>query len=78
MSVGDSAEELISIHALGRKMLLELSCGLPSHNLEIMFIAGWEKILVSRSSLSFLHTPAAKCVFGRSLIGARYNTPAVE
>ena len=31
MSVGDSAEEFISIHALGRERLLVLSCGLPSH-----------------------------------------------
>ena len=30
MSVGDSAEEFISIHALGRERLLVLSCGLPS------------------------------------------------
>ena len=34
MSVGDSAEEFISIHALGRKRLLVLSCGLPSHPLK--------------------------------------------
>ena len=30
MSVGDSAEEFISIHALGRERLLVLSYGLPS------------------------------------------------
>ena len=28
MSVGDSAEELILIHAVGRERLLVLSCGL--------------------------------------------------
>ena len=39
MSVGDSAEEFISIHALGRERLLVLSCGLPSHPLKIMFFA---------------------------------------
>ena len=44
MSVGDSAEELISTHALGRERLLVLSCGLPSHPLKIMFCARWETI----------------------------------
>ena len=39
MSVGDSAEEFISIHALGRERLLVLSCGLPSHPLKILFLA---------------------------------------
>ena len=34
MRVGDSAEEFISIHALGRGRLLVLSCGLPSHSLK--------------------------------------------
>ena len=33
MRVGDSAEEFISIHALGRERLLVLSCGLPSRAL---------------------------------------------
>ena len=44
MSVGDSAEEFISIHALGRERLLVLSCGLPSHSLKILFFARWETI----------------------------------
>ena len=34
MSVGDSAEEFISIHALRRERLLVLSCGLQSHPLK--------------------------------------------
>ena len=34
MGVGDSAEEFISIHALGRERLLVLSCGLPSRPLK--------------------------------------------
>ena len=34
MSVGDSAEEFISICGLGRGRLLVLSCGLPSHPLK--------------------------------------------
>ena len=38
MSVGDSAEEFISTHALGRERLLVLSCGLPSHPLKILFV----------------------------------------
>ena len=36
MSVGDSAEESISIHALGRERLLVFSCGLPSYLLKIL------------------------------------------
>ena len=42
MSVGDSAEEFISIHALGRERLLVSSCGLPSHPLKIQLFARWE------------------------------------
>ena len=42
MSVGDSAEEFILIHALGRESLLVLSCGLPSHPLKILFFDPWE------------------------------------
>ena len=44
MSVGDSAEEFISVHALGRERLLVLSCGLPSHPLKILLFARWETI----------------------------------
>ena len=54
MSVGDSAEEFISIHALGRERLPGLSCGLPSHPLKIVFFARWETI--ETFCLSFLHT----------------------
>ena len=74
-SVGDSAEEFISIHALGRERLLVLSCGLPSHALKILFFARWETIDVF---ISVFYTPAAKCVFCRSLIGARHKSSAVE
>ena len=44
MSVGDSAEEFISIHALGCERLLVSSGGLPSHPLNILFFARWETI----------------------------------
>ena len=54
MSEGDSAEEFISIHALGRERLLVLWCGLPSHPLYILFVARWETIEIF--CLSFLHT----------------------
>ena len=37
MSVGDNAEEFISIHDQGRERLLVLSCGLASHHLIILF-----------------------------------------
>ena len=60
MSVGDSAEEFISIHALGRERLLVLSCGLPSHLVEIMLFARWETI--ESFCLSFLHTSRQMCV----------------
>ena len=53
MSVGDSPEEFISIHALGRERLLVLSCGLLSHPLKILFFARWE--MIERFCLSFLH-----------------------
>ena len=76
MSVGDSAGEFISIHALGRERLLVLSCGLPSHPLKILFFARWETI--ERVFVSVFYTPTAKCVFDRSLIGARHKSPAVE
>ena len=54
MSVGDSAEEFIPIHALGREGLLVLSCGLPPHPLKMMFCTRWETI--ENICLSFLHT----------------------
>ena len=46
MSVGDSAEEFVSIHALERERLrlLVSSCGLPSHPLKSLFFARWETI----------------------------------
>ena len=58
MSVGDSAEEFISIHALGRERLLVLSCSLPSHPLQILFFALWETI--ESFGLSFLQTEKKK------------------
>ena len=59
MGVGDSAEEFISIHALGREGLLVLPCGLPSHPLKIMFFARWETMEIF--CLSFLHTSRQIC-----------------
>ena len=59
MSVGDSAEEFILIHALGRERLLVLSCGLPSHPLKNLFSARWETI--ESFCLSFLHTSRQMC-----------------
>ena len=53
MSVGDSAEELISIHALGRERLLVLSCGLPPRPVKILFFARWETI--QSFCFSYLH-----------------------
>ena len=52
-SVGDSAEEFISIYALGRERLLVLSCGLPSYPLKVLFFARWETI--ESFCFSFLH-----------------------
>ena len=61
MNAGDSAEELILIHALGREMLLVLSCGLPSrsNSLKILFFAGRETI--ESFCLNFLHTSHQMC-----------------
>ena len=58
MSVGESAEEFISIHALGRERLLVLSYGRPSHPLKILLFARWETI---ESFVSVIYTPAASC-----------------
>ena len=75
MSVGDSAEEFISIHALGRERLLVLPCGLPSHPLKIL---SFRPLGDDRVFVSVFYTPAAKCVFNRCMIGARHKSPAVE
>ena len=75
MSVGDSAEESISIHALGRERLLVLFCGLPPHPLKFCFSPVGRRW---RVFVSVFFTPATKCVFNRSLIGARHKSPAVE
>ena len=75
MSVGGSAEEFISIHALGRERVLVLSCGLPSNPLKILFFARWETIESFR--LSFLHT-SRQMYFYQKLIGAHHESPAVE
>ena len=61
VSVRDSAEEFISIHALGRERLLVLPFGLPSHSLKIMFVARWETI--ESFSLSFLRTSRQMCFY---------------
>ena len=55
MSLSDSAEDFISIHALGHERLLVLPCGLPSHPLKILFFDRWETIIES-FGVSFLHT----------------------
>ena len=57
VSVVDSAEEFISIHALGRDGLFVLSCGLPSHPLKIMFFARWETIPGRELSQLSTHQP---------------------
>ena len=72
MGVGDSAEEFILIHALGRERLLVLSCGLPSNTVKVKLGDDREFFVL------VFYTPAAKYVFNRSLIGARHKLPAVE
>ena len=59
MSVGDSAEGFISIHALGREGLLVLSCGLPSHPVKVLFFA--RSGTIETFCLSFLHTSRQIC-----------------
>ena len=75
MSVGDSAEDFISIHALGCERLLVLSCGLPSHPLKILVFARWETIGSFRLGVLRI---SRQMYFNRSLIGARHKSPAVE
>ena len=71
LSVGDSDEGFILIHALGREKLLVLSCALPPNPLKVPFLSplGDDRVFVS-----VFETPDAKCVSNRSLIGARHNT----
>ena len=59
MSVGDGAEDFISIHALGRERLIPLFCGFRSHPLKILLFARWETVESFR--LSFLHTSRQMC-----------------
>ena len=59
VSIGDSAEEFISNHALGRERWLVLSCGLPSHPLKILFVARWETIEIFLSQFS-THQPSKR------------------
>ena len=73
MSVGDSAEEFISIHALGRERLLVLWSSVTSSQNSVFRPLGDDGVF-----FSVFYTPAAKCVFNRSLIGARHKSPAVE
>ena len=61
MSIGDSAEEFTSIHALGREKLLVLTCRIPSHPLKILLFARWETI--ESFWLSFLHASRQMCFF---------------
>ena len=58
MSVGDSAEEFVLIHALGRDRLLVLSCVLASNPLKVVFFARWHMM---KFCLSFLRTRRQMC-----------------
>ena len=60
MSVGDSAEQFISFHALGRQRLLVSYCGLPSHPLNTLFFAVARRW---RTFVSVFYTPAGERVF---------------
>ena len=73
--VGDNAEEFIFFHALGRKRLLVLFCGLVYIPLKILRLASWETI---ESFASVFYTPAAQRVFNRIMIGARDTSPVAE
>ena len=57
MSVGDGAEEFISIHNLGRERFLVLSCGLPSNPLQVSFFARWETIVFCLRFIFFTDQP---------------------
>ena len=59
MSVGDSAEEFILIHAPGRERMLVFSCGISSVPLKILFFARWETI--ESFCLNFLHSSRLTC-----------------
>ena len=75
MSAGDSADDLILIHALGPERLIVFSCGLRSNPLKNLCFAGWGTI--ESFDFRFLHT-SRQMRFSTSLIGARNESPAVE
>ena len=62
MSVDDSAEEFIWIHALGRERLLLLSCGILPHPPEILFLPVGRP---QRVFFSFLHTSRQSVLLSR-------------
>ena len=72
-SAGDSAEEFIPTHALGRESLLVLSFGLSSSPLKILFYSRWETIREVLSQFS-----AQQPRLNRSLSGARHKSTNVE
>ena len=94
MSVGDSVEEFILMHALGREGLLVLSSGSSSYPLKILFFGRWETIEsfflyielflyieFFRIYESFFSCGSFLHTSGqicRSLMGARHASPTVE
>ena len=64
MCVGDSAQELIVIHAPGRERLLVLYCGFSSNLLEVIFFDRCEKI--REDFVPVCYATAAKFVCNRS------------
>ena len=73
--VRDSAEKFFPIHALWPEGLLMLSCGVPSHLVEIVPPARWE---TTERLASVFYAPSNKGVFSSCLIGARHKSPALE
>ena len=75
MSVGDLADDFMLIRAVGRerfaRVVLWSSVKSPS-KLELLPVGRR-----SRVAVTVFHTPAAKCILNRSLVGARHTSPAV-
>ena len=72
MSLDDSAEDSMLIHALTRKRLPTLFCGLPSSTLQFVCLPVGRR---SRALVPVLHTPAANFFFNRRLVGVHHTSP---
>ena len=75
MSVGDSAEEFILIHArlIGRERFVCWPVVFRQIRSKLIFLPVGRRSIVS---VSVFHAQVGKFIFNRSLVGARHTPPA--